>query len=97
MNLTSKIYVAGHRGLLGSALVRLLVQRGYQNLVLRSRHELDLLDTQKTRSFFELEKPEYVFADHEPRMVLSQSIRAQCNFKLHVTLTDQATMPPSIL
>jgi GDP-L-fucose synthase len=57
----AKIYVAGHTGLVGSALVLELQQQGYTNLVLRTTHELDLRDSQATRAFFESERPEYVF------------------------------------
>lgn len=60
MNPTSKIYVAGHRGLVGSALVRELTDRGYSNLVTRSHAELDLTDQRAVAEFFQLEKPEYV-------------------------------------
>ena len=57
----SKIYVAGHNGMVGSALVRGLRRLGFNNLILRSRKELDLLDTKATGKFFQTEKPEYVF------------------------------------
>ena len=57
----SKIYVAGHNGMVGSALVRKLKSEGYFNLVLRSSGELDLRDQASVADFFETEKPEYVF------------------------------------
>jgi len=57
----SRIYVAGHRGLVGSAIWRALEARGFRNLLGRTRAELDLLDPAATRQFFEVEKPEYVF------------------------------------
>jgi GDP-L-fucose synthase len=57
----SKIYVAGHRGLEGSAIVRRLESGGYTNLVARTHQELDLLDQASVNAFFELQKPEYVF------------------------------------
>jgi GDP-L-fucose synthase len=60
MNKDAKIFVAGHRGLVGSALVRALEKAGYRNLLLRTHAELDLLDQRAVRSFFEKEKPEYV-------------------------------------
>ena len=60
MNKHSKIYVAGHNGMVGSAIVRKLRQEGYDNLFLLSHDELDLLDQKATFSFFEEEKPEYV-------------------------------------
>ncbi len=59
--LQGKIYVAGHRGLVGSALVRQLLARGYTNLVTCTHSELDLTSQGSTRSFFERERPEYVF------------------------------------
>ena len=61
MELNSKIFVAGHRGLVGSALVSELNSRGYNNLVLRARSELDLMDTKAVQEFFISEKPDYVF------------------------------------
>jgi GDP-L-fucose synthase len=61
MERTAKIYVAGHRGLVGSAITRQLAQQGYGNVVLAARAELDLTDTAATRSFFEAQRPEYVF------------------------------------
>ena len=61
MNKDAKIYVAGHRGMVGSAIVRRLRQDGFENLVLRTSAELDLRNQQQTRQFFEEERPEYVF------------------------------------
>ena len=61
MNPKSKIYVAGHRGLVGSAIVRNLQIHGYANLLTRTHAELDLTDQAAVRSFFATEKPEYVF------------------------------------
>lgn len=61
MNKNSKIYVAGHRGLVGSAIVRNLQSKGYTNIITRTHSELDLTDQQAVRRFFEEEKPEYVF------------------------------------
>jgi GDP-L-fucose synthase len=61
MNKQSKIYVAGHTGMVGSALVRLLKKEGFSNLVLRRSHELDLTEQEQVRSFFNQEQPEYVF------------------------------------
>lgn len=60
MQKNSKIYVAGHRGLVGSAIVNNLKNKGYENLVFRTHSELDLTDNNATAEFFELEKPEYV-------------------------------------
>lgn len=61
MDYKSKIFVAGHNGLVGSAITRELKSRGYNNLLLRSREELDLLDQKAVEAFFEKEKPEFVF------------------------------------
>lgn len=61
MNKNSKIYVAGHRGLVGSALVRNLKAAGYTHLLLRTHSELDLCNQDATASFFAVEKPDYVF------------------------------------
>lgn len=57
----AKIYVAGHRGLVGSAIVRKLKEEGYTNIVTRTHSELDLTDQRATREFFEKERPDYVF------------------------------------
>jgi len=61
MEKLSRIYVAGHRGLVGSAICRALVRHGYDNLLLRTRAELDLTDSVAVSNFFENEKPDYVF------------------------------------
>ena len=61
MNKDSKIYVAGHRGLVGSAIVKNLEAKGYTNLVFRTSSELDLRDSNQVAAFFQAEQPEYVF------------------------------------
>lgn len=61
MNKNAKIYIAGHRGLVGSALMRCLQAQGYTNIVARTHIELDLTDRVATEAFFAAEKPEYVF------------------------------------
>lgn len=61
MQSNAKIYVAGHRGMVGSAIVRNLEARGYSNLLTRGRHELDLLDQHAVFAFLEQEKPDYIF------------------------------------
>ncbi|MDR1614933.1 MAG: GDP-L-fucose synthase [Campylobacteraceae bacterium] len=61
MDKNSKIYVAGHRGLVGSALVKKLHEKGYKNIITRTHGELDLLEQQEVRDFFEKEKPDFVF------------------------------------
>jgi GDP-L-fucose synthase len=60
MNLNDKIYIAGHRGLVGSAIVRQLESRGFANLLMRTHKELDLTNQAQVQAFFEQEKPNYV-------------------------------------
>jgi GDP-L-fucose synthase len=61
VNKSSRVFIAGHRGLVGSAITRLLKSQGYKNLILRTRAEVDLLNTQSVESLFAKEQPEYVF------------------------------------
>lgn len=61
MENNSKIYIAGHRGMVGSAIMRNLQNKGYNNIVARTSKELDLRNSQAVSDFFEKEKPEYVF------------------------------------
>jgi GDP-L-fucose synthase len=61
MDQGSKIYIAGHQGLVGSAVHRKLTEKGYSNIMVRARDELDLEDQAATASFFQEERPEYVF------------------------------------
>ena len=61
MKIDSKIYVAGHNGLVGSAMLRRLEKDGYSNIILRTRSELDLTDQTAVSDFFSKENPEYVF------------------------------------
>ena len=61
MNIDAKIYVAGHRGMVGSAIVRRLEQAGYHNIIVRTSQELDLRDQAAVAEFFAQEAPEYVF------------------------------------
>mgnify|MGYP000915755590 FL=1 len=61
MEISDRIYVAGHTGMVGSAIVRHLQKNGYYNLLLKTHRELDLTDQQATKSFFERERPDYVF------------------------------------
>ena len=61
MDLNSKIYIAGHRGMVGSAIIRNLKQKGYTNLIVRTSAELDLRNSQNVNDFFATEKPDYVF------------------------------------
>ncbi len=61
MDKEAKIYVAGHRGMVGSAILRALKKQGYQNIITRTHKELDLCRQQEVEEFFSEEKPEYVF------------------------------------
>ncbi len=61
MEKEAKIYVAGHRGMVGSALVRKLEKEGYHNILTRTSGELDLRDQVATHAFLESEKPDYIF------------------------------------
>ena len=61
MNLNDKIYIAGHRGMVGSAILRALKDKGYTNFLLRTSSELDLRNQQEVAAFFAAEKPDYVF------------------------------------
>ena len=61
MNKTDKIYIAGHSGLVGSAIVRALENEGFQNLIYKRSKELDLRNQQQVNDFFAQQKPQYVF------------------------------------
>jgi GDP-L-fucose synthase len=61
MQKTSKIYIAGHRGMVGSAIERELKKQGYANIITKTRSQLDLLSQEQVTAFFDQEKPEYVF------------------------------------
>ena len=61
MEKNAKIYVAGHRGLVGSAIVRALKKQGYENIITKTHKELDLIDQKAVAEFFKTEKPDYVF------------------------------------
>lgn len=61
MEKSGKIYVAGHRGLVGSAILKNLKSKGYDNIIVKTHSELDLTNQEKTENFFRTEKPEYVF------------------------------------
>jgi GDP-L-fucose synthase len=90
VNEVSRIFVAGHRGLVGSAVVRALRQRRYENLLLRTRTELDLTDQAAVRNFFEKERPEAVILaaarvggiyanDSHPALFMSDNLFIQNN------------------
>ena len=61
MNLTDKIYIAGHRGLVGSAIIRALEKKGFSNLIYKTSQDLDLRNQADVELFFKQEKPKYVF------------------------------------
>lgn len=79
MNKSDKIYIAGHRGMVGSAIVRNLQSKGFSNLLLKTSSELDLRDQKATETFFLQEKPDYVFlaAAKVGGIVANNSYRAQ--------------------
>lgn len=83
MNKNSKIYIAGHRGLVGSAIWNNLKAKGYTNLLGRTHKELDLMDGVAVRQFFEEQKPEYVFlaAAHVGGIVANNTYRADFIYK----------------
>lgn len=61
MNKDSKIFITGHKGMVGSAVMRKFIKEGFTNLILKTRQELDLLNQKQVEDFFAIEKPEYVF------------------------------------
>jgi len=61
MDQSSKIYIAGHRGMVGSAIARFLEKNGFNSLIYKTSSELDLTDQRAVKNFFEAEKPDYVF------------------------------------
>lgn len=83
MNPDSKIYVAGHRGLVGSAIWKQLESKGYKNLIGRSSSNLDLTDAVATEKFFEQEQPEFVFlaAAHVGGIMANNTYRADFIYK----------------
>ncbi|MEN8250363.1 MAG: GDP-L-fucose synthase [Bacteroidota bacterium] len=83
MDKFSKIYIAGHKGLVGSAILKNLKEKGYNNFVLASHKELDLTDQKATAAFFEREKPEFVFlaAAKVGGIVANNTYRAEFIYK----------------
>lgn len=79
MDKASKIYIAGHRGLVGSALLENLQQKGYNNIVTRTHKELDLTNQNEVATFFQKEQPNYVFlaAAKVGGIVANNSYRAE--------------------
>jgi len=101
MDTTARIFVAGHRGLVGSAIVRALADRGYHNLVTATRGELDLRDTGRVRRFFEDQRPEYVFVaaakvggihanDTYPADFIYDNLMIECNL-IHAAYRQAVT------
>ena len=90
---TTKIYIAGHRGLVGSAIWRNLEQRGYTNLVGRTHSELDLTDAVAVRTFFDEEQPEAVVlaAAHVGGIMANNTYRADF---IYDNLQIQQELPP---
>lgn len=95
MDTNARIFVAGHRGLVGSAIVRRLRQAGYGNLILRTHAELDLADDRSTDEFFARERPDYVFmaAAKVGGIVANQSLPAEFihnNLAIHSSVIHAA-------
>lgn len=86
----SKIFVAGHRGLVGSAIIRALGSRGFNNVIVRTRQELDLADQAAVANFFKKEKPEYVFlaAAKVGGILFNQRYQADFLFENLITATN---------
>ena len=74
MNKTDKIYVAGHRGMVGSAIVRCLEKQGYTNIITRTHKELDLTNQAAVEEFFAKEKPDYVLIHDGARPFVSRQL-----------------------
>jgi GDP-L-fucose synthase len=77
----AKIYIAGHRGLVGSAITRKFQENGYTNLLLKTRKELDLFDQRATEKFFEKEKPKYVILAAARVGGIKENMTHQADFK----------------
>ena len=95
MQSDASIYIAGHNGLVGSALVRLLRARGYENLLLRSRQQLDLRERAAVEGFFAEHRPQYVLLaaakvggilanDSQPVEFLEDNLRIQTLSLIHI-------------
>jgi nucleoside-diphosphate-sugar epimerase len=82
MDIHAKIYVAGHRGLVGSAIVRRLEQEGYTNIVVRTHAELDLRDAHEVADFFAAENQRMYFSRQHVSGESSQTRRIRQNFSL---------------
>ena len=95
MNKNSRIYVAGHTGLVGSALVKALKNKGYNNIIGRTIQEMDLRDPSAVKAFFESEKPEYVIlaAAKVGGIIANNTYRAEFiydNLMIQNNIIDQA-------
>jgi GDP-L-fucose synthase len=95
MDKNSRIYVAGHRGMVGSALVRALEKRGFSTLILAGSHELDLRDSGAVRDFFRQRRPEYVFLSAAKVGGIQANISAPAEFlydnvMIHTNVIHQA-------
>ena len=83
MEKESKIYVAGHNGMVGSAIVRELKKQSYNNIITRSHKELNLCKQSDVEEFFENEKPEYVFFPHWSWIIPSEIYQNYKSYNYH--------------
>ena len=88
MNKNDKVYIAGHRGMVGSAVLRLLQREGFTNIITKTRQELDLTNQEKTAEFFYIEKPEIVIIAAAKVGGINSNMKQQADF-LYQNLTIQ--------
>ena len=89
MKKESKIFVAGHRGLVGSAIVRRLKNKGFTNLILKTRFEVDLIRQTAVEEFFKSDKPEYVFlAAGKVGGILSNKTHSADYLHINISIQD---------
>ena len=81
MDFKDKIYIAGHKGLVGSAILRKLENRGFKNILVRTHDELDLTNQNQVKEFFEVEKPDYVIMTNRVNWSVTNSQNGETCFK----------------
>ena len=108
MSMSKKIYVAGHKGMVGSSIVRLLKKKGFEQIITRNHDELDLTNQSKVRGFFEAEIPDEVYLcaakvggihanNTLPAEFIYENIMIQniCDVKLKVEFVNPLNLSPS--